>query len=86
MGPYARAASARASKNAVATVNQNTERAVPIAVVEEHVVPHYPSASLQILPNKGHLLPIEAPQEVATLIATFVASLPQGVMVPATKH
>jgi hypothetical protein len=41
-------------------------------VVKAHVVPHYPAAQVNFLPNRGHLLPVEVPQEVATLI-TFMA-------------
>ena len=48
------------------------DRVDPIAIVKSHLVPSYPAATVRFLPNKGHLLPVEAPQDVADLIR-FVA-------------
>jgi pimeloyl-ACP methyl ester carboxylesterase len=48
------------------------DRVDPVAVVKAHVVARYPSATVRYLPGKGHLLPVEAPQEVADIIR-FIA-------------
>ncbi|MGI4814174.1 MAG: alpha/beta fold hydrolase [Janthinobacterium lividum] len=51
------------------------DRVDPIAVVNAHIVARYPSAPVHFLPNKGHLLPVEAPEDVAAIIGVFAASL-----------
>lgn len=56
----------------VVIVAGELDRVDPPSVVKAHVVPHYPTAQVNFLPNRGHLLPVEVPQEVATLI-TFLA-------------
>jgi pimeloyl-ACP methyl ester carboxylesterase len=55
----------------VAIVAGELDRVDPISEVKAHVVAHYPSAQVRFLANKGHLLPVEAPQEVATLIRSM---------------
>jgi pimeloyl-ACP methyl ester carboxylesterase len=47
------------------------DRVDPVAVVKEHILPNYPHAQLKLLPGKGHLLPVEGPAEVATIIRDF---------------
>lgn len=56
----------------VVIVAGELDRVDPPTVVKAHVVPHYPTAQVSFLQNRGHLLPVEAPQEVSTLI-TFMA-------------
>jgi pimeloyl-ACP methyl ester carboxylesterase len=40
------------------------------------VLPHFPSGRLEVVPDCGHLVPIERPHELANLIEDFMASLP----------
>lgn len=51
------------------------DRVDPVAVVEQHILPRYPAARRQFLANKGHLLPVEAPGEVAQILREFTNSL-----------
>lgn len=50
------------------------DRVDPMHVVKTHLIPHYPSAPVHFLPHKGHLLPVEAPQEIANIISLFATS------------
>ncbi len=69
------------SKNAadvnvpVLIVAGEQDRVDPVSVVKAHIAARYPSASVHFLPNKGHLLPVEAPQDLATLIGEFASAL-----------
>ena len=58
----------------VVIVAGELDRVDPVAVVQEHIVPRYPLADLRVLPGKGHLLPVEAPAEVASAIRGLVES------------
>jgi pimeloyl-ACP methyl ester carboxylesterase len=40
-------------------------------VVRDHIAVRYPQAAVHLIPNRGHLLPVEAPQEVADILRTF---------------
>jgi len=51
------------------------DRVDPIDVVKTEIVPAYPRAELHSLPGKGHILPLEAPLELATIIGDFVGVL-----------
>lgn len=51
------------------------DRVDSLEVVHSHIVPHFKQAALHVLPKKGHLLPIEAPEEVAQILRDFVAAL-----------
>lgn len=55
----------------VVIVAGELDRVDPVAAVKAHIVPHYPTAPVHFLPDKGHLLPVEAPEEVAALIRAF---------------
>jgi hypothetical protein len=44
---------------------------------KSHIRPHYPRALVRYLPDKGHLLPVEASQEVAADIQLFIQQLPE---------
>jgi len=59
----------------VVIVAGQLDRADPVAVVKAHIIPHYLAARVHSLPNKVHLLPVEAPEEVATVISDFAKSL-----------
>lgn len=52
----------------VTIVAGELDRVDPVAVVKDHILPYYPNAVVHFLPNKGHLLPVEAPEEIAGLI------------------
>ncbi len=43
--------------------------------LERELMPRIPQATLHLLPKVGHLLPLEAPEDLAGLIADFTASL-----------
>ncbi len=59
----------------VVIVAGEQDRVDPVSVVKAEIVSRYPAASVHFLPNKGHLLPVEAPQELATLIGEFASTL-----------
>jgi pimeloyl-ACP methyl ester carboxylesterase len=50
----------------------------PPAVVEELLVPALPQAWMVIVPGAGHLLPLEAPAEIAEEIRRFLQTADQG--------
>jgi pimeloyl-ACP methyl ester carboxylesterase len=52
----------------VVIVAGELDRVDPVNMVKEHIVSNYPSALARFLPNKGHLLPVEAPQEIANIV------------------
>lgn len=47
---------------------------VPTALINAEIVPRLPNARLQTVPGAGHLLPVEAPDIVAAMIAEFAKS------------
>jgi pimeloyl-ACP methyl ester carboxylesterase len=59
----------------VVIVAGDLDRVDPLEVVRQHIAPHYPAASLEVLAGKGHLLPVEAPSDVAAIVREFAASL-----------
>lgn len=48
----------------------------PVAVLQAEVLPRIPQAVLYVLPETGHLSPLESPQGLAKIIDDFVATLP----------
>jgi pimeloyl-ACP methyl ester carboxylesterase len=46
-----------------------------VATLQAELMPRIPHAAMHILPGTGHLSPLEAPVEVARLIAQFVTAL-----------
>lgn len=46
-----------------------------VATLEAELLPRIPHAAMHILPGTGHLSPLEAPAEVAQVIARFVAAI-----------
>ena len=47
----------------------------PVTTLRSELLPRIPQATMHILPGTGHLSPLEAPVELAEVIARFVASL-----------
>ncbi|MEU8473024.1 alpha/beta hydrolase [Streptomyces sp. NPDC029006] len=50
----------------------------PPSVLRECLQPHIPRATLNVVPDAGHLLPVEAPRAVATALGDFLQVLPAG--------
>lgn len=48
------------------------DRVDPADVVKMHICASYPAAQVHFLADKGHLLPVEAPERVAEIIRGFV--------------
>ena len=46
-----------------------------VATLEAELLPRIPHAAMYILPDTGHLSPLEAPADVAQTIASFVAAI-----------
>ena len=51
------------------------DRVDPVEAVTAELMPRLPGASLHVLPGIGHLLPLEAPLDVARLVDRFAAGL-----------
>lgn len=49
-----------------------------VATLQAELLPRIPHAAMHVLPGTGHLSPLEAPVEVARLIAGFVAAIESG--------
>ena len=49
--------------------------AIPLAFQKEHTLHHLKNGSLKVIPGTGHLIPYEAPKELAALILAFAAEL-----------
>lgn len=47
----------------------------PPHVLRDHLLPYIPQATLTTVPGAGHLLPLEAPEAVATALADFLTAL-----------
>jgi pimeloyl-ACP methyl ester carboxylesterase len=46
-----------------------------IATLQAELLPRIPHAVMQVIPSTGHLSPLEAPEEVAQIIAGFVKAV-----------
>jgi pimeloyl-ACP methyl ester carboxylesterase len=51
--------------------------AIPLAFQREHTLPHLANGTLKVIPDTGHLVPYEAPKELAALILSFASDLLQ---------
>jgi pimeloyl-ACP methyl ester carboxylesterase len=51
------------------------DRVDPPDVLRRTLLPRLPQATLHVLPGVGHLLPLEAPREVAALVGGFARSV-----------
>ncbi|MCO5994819.1 alpha/beta fold hydrolase [Actinoallomurus rhizosphaericola] len=47
----------------------------PPSVLREHLLPHLPDARFEVVAKSGHLLPLEAPDAVASALEDFAALL-----------
>ena len=43
----------------------------PVDVLRRNLVPYLSGAQFAVIPNTGHLIPLEAPDELANAITTF---------------
>ncbi|MEY9905144.1 pimeloyl-ACP methyl ester carboxylesterase [Catenulispora sp. MAP12-49] len=53
------------------------DRVDPPATLADHLLPFIGTASLEVLPETGHLSPLEVPHAVATAISGFIAGRPR---------
>ena len=61
------------------------DRVDPSEVLRHEILPRIPQAQLYVLPKLGHLLPLEAPDDIANLIKAFAVSLTdEGISSPST--
>lgn len=56
----------------VAIMAGELDRVDPVDVVKTQIIARYPSAEVHFLADIGHLLPVEAPEQVAEIISNFV--------------
>lgn len=59
----------------------------PPQVLRDHLLPHLAHVRLITVPGAGHLLPLEAPEAVATALVEFTAELgrrPRSRRIPAS--
>lgn len=59
----------------VLVVGGEADQVDPVSLLASHVLPHVPGASMAVLPDTGHLSPLESPDELASLIAEFASAL-----------
>ena len=59
----------------VVIVAGELDRVDPVSVVREHILVRYPLAQVNFLANRGHLLPVEAPDDIAGIVAGFAGAL-----------
>ncbi len=43
----------------------------PAQILQQNLIPYLPGAELLVIPSTGHLIPLEAPTELATVISDF---------------
>ena len=56
-------------------ISGEQDRVDPPAMLQQELLTRIPQARLALLPGIGHLVPLEAPGDVARLIRTFIQSL-----------
>lgn len=52
-----------------------------VATLQAELIPRIPHAAMQVIPETGHLSPLEAPKEVAKIIAGFVGAIVDNLVV-----
>jgi len=62
----------------VLVIGGEKDKVDSIELLETVVVPSLPRAQLTVIPGVGHLSPLEAPQEIASRIDTFLAGRAEG--------
>ncbi|MBB2748256.1 UNVERIFIED_ORG: pimeloyl-ACP methyl ester carboxylesterase [Microbispora rosea subsp. rosea] len=71
-------AAARAIEAPVLVLAGEHDRVEPPRVLRDHLLPHIPHARLDVVAGSGHLLPVEAPDAVATAVDRFIAAVAEG--------
>ncbi len=56
-------------------ISGELDKVDPVATLQAEVLPRIPHAALHVLPGTGHLSPLEAPVELAHIIAQFVGEV-----------
>lgn len=59
----------------VIVISGELDRVDPPEVLQCELLPHIPQAQLHVLPHVGHLLPFEAPYDIAYLVKAFALSI-----------
>jgi pimeloyl-ACP methyl ester carboxylesterase len=59
----------------VIVISGELDRVDPPEVLRRELLPHIPQAQLHVLPHRGHLLPFEAPYDIADLVKAFALSI-----------
>jgi pimeloyl-ACP methyl ester carboxylesterase len=59
----------------VIVISGERDRVDPPDVLRRELLPRIPQARLHVLPQIGHLVPFEAPDEIADLVRTFARSM-----------
>lgn len=59
----------------VLVIGADQDKIEPVGLLTEHVVAAIDGATLEVVTDSGHLMPLEQPQQVTELIAAFVARL-----------
>jgi pimeloyl-ACP methyl ester carboxylesterase len=72
------AAAAARIETPTLVISGEGDRVDPTDVLRRELLPRVPHAQLRVLPGVGHLLPYEAPDDVATLIGAFAMSTLQA--------
>ncbi|HEX7388445.1 MAG TPA: alpha/beta hydrolase, partial [Castellaniella sp.] len=62
----------------VIVISGEHDRVDPPEVLRREVLPRIPQAKLVVLPGVGHLLPLEAPADLANVIKAFVLAQTRG--------
>ena len=62
----------------VIVISGEHDRVDPPEVLRREVLPRIPQARLVVLPGVGHLLPLEAPADLANVIKAFVLAQTRG--------
>lgn len=62
----------------VIVISGEHDRVDPPEVLRREVLPRIPQATLVVLPGVGHLLPLEAPADLANVIKAFVLAQTRG--------
>jgi len=56
------------------TVAGENDHVEPVESLRQNLMPYLPGADFRIIPDTGHLIPLEAPEELANLISAFSSS------------
>ncbi|WP_218044410.1 alpha/beta fold hydrolase [Paramicrobacterium chengjingii] len=65
---------ARVTVPALVITGQN-DQVEPTDVLRRNLLPHLANAELTVIPNSGHLIPLEAPTKLASVVEAFASTL-----------